>query len=350
MSSAVKSFCSRWTSLLLVLTLSLVLASCSLRQTEPDTIRIGVTVYDEQDTFIASLIQSLQQDAQQAEVRYGIKINVSVADGKGNQTTQMEQVDRFIKQGCDVLCVNIVDRTAAAVLIDKAKEAEIPLLFFNREPVEEDLRRWDEVVYVGAKAEQSGVLQGRMLVEAWQDDTERWDKNGDGVLQYVLLEGEPGHQDALLRTEYAAKSMTAEGLSAQKLAGDTANWNRGQAASKMRLWLDQYGDAIEAVISNNDDMALGAIDAFLEKEMEVPLVVGVDATKQALDAIEQGALYGTVHNDADGIAKALLDLCLTYSGILEDSQAPHLEKGHYLWFSYQEVTAKNIDEWRQSLN
>ena len=71
MSSAVKSFCSRWTSLLLVLTLSLVLASCSLRQTEPDTIRIGVTVYDEQDTFIASLIQSLQQDAQQAEVRYG---------------------------------------------------------------------------------------------------------------------------------------------------------------------------------------------------------------------------------------------------------------------------------------
>ena len=262
----------------------------------------------------------------------------------------MEQVDRFIKQGCDVLCVNIVDRTAAAVLIDKAKEAEIPLLFFNREPVEEDLRRWAEVVYVGAKAEQSGVLQGRMLVEAWQDDTERWDKNGDGVLQYVLLEGEPGHQDALLRTEYAAKSMTAEGLSAQKLAGDTANWNRGQAASKMRLWLDQYGDAIEAVISNNDDMALGAIDAFLEKEMEVPLVVGVDATKQALDAIEQGTLYGTVHNDADGIAKALLDLCLTYSGILEDSQAPHLEKGHYLWFSYQEVTAKNIDEWRQSLN
>lgn len=343
-----KSFCSRWISRCLVLLLPLGMAACSFAQAQPDTIRIGVTVYDQEDTFIASLTQALQQNAQAAEVEYGVKINVSIADGKGNQTTQMEQVDGFIKQGCDVICVNVVDRTAAAVLIDKAKEAQIPLLFFNREPVEEDLNRWEQVVYVGAKAEQSGVLQGRMLVRAWQENQQRWDKNGDGVLQYVLLEGEPGHQDALLRTEYAAKAMTAEGLSAQKLAGDTANWNRGQAMSKMSLWLEEYGDEIEAVISNNDDMALGAIDAFLEKGMKVPLVVGVDATQQALEAIRQGTLYGTVHNDAKGIAQALLKLCLVYSGTLEASQAPSLEKEHYLWFSYEEVTADNINEWEES--
>lgn len=215
-----KSFCSRWISLSLAVLMPLSMAGCSFAKTQPEPIRIGVTVYDQEDTFIASLTQSLQQNAQAAEVEYGVKINVSIADGKGNQTTQMEQVDGFIKQGCDVICVNVVDRTAAAVLIDKAKEAQIPLLFFNREPVEEDLRRWEQVVYIGAKAEQSGVIQGRMVVQAWQEEPERWDKNGDGILQYVLLEGEPGHQDALLRTEYAAKGMTAEGLSAQKLAGE----------------------------------------------------------------------------------------------------------------------------------
>lgn len=342
-----KSFCSRWISLSLAVLMPLSMAGCSFAKTQPEPIRMGVTVYDQEDTFIASLTQSLQQNAQAAEVEYGVKINVSIADGKGNQTTQMEQVDGFIKQGCDVICVNVVDRTAAAVLIDKAKEAQIPLLFFNREPVEEDLRRWEQVVYIGAKAEQSGVIQGRMVVQAWQEEPERWDKNGDGILQYVLLEGEPGHQDALLRTEYAAKGMTAEGLSAQKLAGDTANWNRGQAMSKMSLWLDTYGEQIEAVISNNDDMALGAIDAFLEREMEVPLVVGVDATQQALEAIREGTLYGTVHNDAKGIAQALLELCLVYSGTLDASQAPALEKEHYLWFSYEGITAAQLDDWQE---
>ena len=135
--------------------------------------------------------------AQEEELARDIKINLSVADGRSNQTTQLEQVDRLITWGCDVLCVNIVDRTAAAVLIDKAEEAGVPLIFFNRQPVAEDMERWDQLYYVGARAEEGGILQGQLVLKAWLSDRERLDKNGDGILQYVMLEGEPGHQDAL---------------------------------------------------------------------------------------------------------------------------------------------------------
>ena len=142
-------------------------------------------------------MQDLERLAQEREKEEGIKINLNIVDGHGSQVTQNDQVDRLIALDYDILCVNIVDRTSAAVLIDKAQEADIPIVFFNREPVEEDLLRWEHVYYVGAVAEDSGVLQGEILLDYWNKQRERVDRNGDGVLQYVMLEGEPGHQDAL---------------------------------------------------------------------------------------------------------------------------------------------------------
>lgn len=121
--------------------------------------------------------------------------------------------------------------------------------------------RWDKVYYVGAEAGKSGVMQGELVAEAYRADPEALDRSGDGVLQYVMLEGEPGHQDSLLRTEYSIKAVTSANVTTEKLANDTANWNRGQAASRMSQWIDQFGGRIEVVFANNDDMALGALDA-----------------------------------------------------------------------------------------
>lgn len=107
-----------------------------------------------------------------------------------------------------------------------------------------------------------------------------------------MLEGEPGHQDSLLRTEYAIKALTDGGVEVERLARDTANWNRAQAAARMRQWLEDYGDQIEVILSNNDDMALGAIDALSETDQELedwPLIVGVDATAPALEAVAAGS-------------------------------------------------------------
>ncbi len=266
MNRTIKSCCSRWlrkaAAALACAALAALAAGCGTAETEPPVLRVGVALYTQDDTFIATIAAELERMAREEEQARDLRINLSVVDGRSNQTTQLDQIDSLIGRGCDALCVNIVDRTAAAVLIDKAQKAGVPLIFFNRQPVAEDMLRWEHAYYVGAKAEEGGVLQGRLVLEAWQTDP-ALDRNGDGVLQYVMLEGEPGHQDAMLRTEYAVKTLTDAGVAVEKLASDTANWKRGQAMAKARQWLEEgMGDSIEVVFANNDDMALGAIDAF----------------------------------------------------------------------------------------
>lgn len=331
----------------LLLLPALLLSSCAPRQDPDDSLRIGVALYTQDDTFISAMAQNLEQLAQEEENRIGQKITLLISDSRSNQTTQMDQVDRFLNRGCDVLFVNLVDRTAAAVVVDKAAAAEVPLIFFNRQPVDEDIQRWDQTYYVGASAPESGTLQGQLVLEAWQSDRERWDRNGDGVIQYVMLEGEPGHQDSLLRTEYSIKAITGGGVEVERLARDTANWNRAQAAARITQWLEDFSGQIEVILSNNDDMALGAIDALNEAgwtDEDWPIIVGVDATAPAQEAVASGQLYGTVLNDSRGQAQAMLDLALAlYSG-QDPAQAVELEDSHYVWLPYRPVTRDDFTE------
>ena len=155
----------------------------------------------------------------------------------------------------------------------------MPVIFFNREPVEEDLRRWEYAFYVGLPAGDAGVLQGELVLDAWQNHREKIDRSGDGVIQYVMLEGEPGHQDALLRTEYCISTLAKAGVSTEKLASDAANWQRGQASVSMRQWLQEFGENIEVVFANNDDMALGAIDACSEAGLDKRSIMRPAANK-----------------------------------------------------------------------
>lgn len=346
MNRTIKSCCSRWrrrAAALVCAALAALAAGCG-GAAEPEVLRVGVALYTQDDTFISTIAQELERMAREEEQARGVRINLSMVDGRSNQTTQLDQIDSLIGRGCDALCVNIVDRTAAAVVIDKAREADVPLVFFNRQPVAEDMLRWEHAYYVGARAEEGGVLQGRLVLEAWQTDP-TLDRNGDGVLQYVMLEGEPGHQDAMLRTEYAVKALTDAGVQVEKLASDTANWKRGQAQAKARQWLEEgLGDSVEVVFANNDDMALGAIDAFEEAGAALPLVVGVDATAPALEAVEAGRLWGTVRNDGAGIARSMLDLVLTLAEGADPAQTLELVDGHYIWLPYRAVTASTLEK------
>jgi len=330
--------------------LVLLLPACAGGQEEDDSLRIGVTLYDQDDTFISSMSQNLEQLVQEEENRIGQKITLFISDSRHNQTTQMDHVDRFLARGCDVLCVNMVDRTGAAVIVDKAAAEGVPVIFFNRQPVDEDIQRWEKSFYVGASAQESGTLEGQLVAEAWTSEPERWDDNGDGILQYVMLEGEPGHQDALLRTEYTIQTITDQGIEVERLARDTANWNRAQAAARIASWLEEFGDQIEVVLSNNDDMALGAIDALKETGRPLkdwPLIVGIDATAPALEAVEAGQLYGTVFNDSRGQAQAILDLAMALCHGEDPAGAVELVDGHYVWLPYQLVTRENLALFQQ---
>lgn len=314
-------------------------------------IKIGVALYKFDDTFISTVREAIERDAAAKSQETGEKITINAVDGQGQQATQNDQIDTFITQGYNVLAVNMVDRTSASVIIDKAKQANIPVVFFNREPVKEDLQKWDKVYYVGAKAEESGTIQGQILADYWKSHPEAEQKQ-DGVMQYVMLQGEPGHQDAILRSEYSVKALQDAGIKLEELAKDTANWQRAQGQEKMAAWLAAYGDKIEAVLSNNDDMALGAIEAlkaagYFQGDKFIP-VVGVDATAPALDALAAGQLLGTVLNDSEGQAKGIFDISYALAKGEDPTKVVQgITDGKYLWVPYKPVTKENMGEFKK---
>ena len=119
------------------------------------SIKIGVTVYDQYDTFVSQMMTDFNEYAAEQEEQTGIAINVEVYNAAGSQSTQNSQVEEMLDAGCNVICVNLVDRTEPTTIIDMAEKNNVPVIFFNRELVEEDLERWDRVYYVGAKAFES---------------------------------------------------------------------------------------------------------------------------------------------------------------------------------------------------
>ncbi|EHI97888.1 D-galactose-binding periplasmic protein precursor [Clostridium sp. DL-VIII] len=309
-------------------------------------IKIGVTLYRQDDAFISLIAQNIQEAAKEKEKENEgkYKMSIDVLDAKGSSINQNNQVDKFVAQNYDVICVNLVDRTAASTIIDKAKAANIPIVFFNREPVEEDMERWNKLYYVGAKAEQSGEMQADIIINAYKENSRNVDKNGDGKIQYVMLEGEPGHQDALIRTEYCIKTITQSGIELEKLADDTANWQNAQATTKMTQWIKNFGDKIEVVFSNNDDMALGAIYALDNANVKNrPLVVGVDGIPKALEAVKNGTMIGTIYNDSKKQAEGIFNIAYTLATHGNINSVDGLEKGQYIRTSHTEVTSQNVD-------
>ncbi|MED4603575.1 galactose/glucose ABC transporter substrate-binding protein MglB [Paenibacillus validus] len=304
---------------------------------------IGVAIYKFDDTFMTGVRNAISAAAEG-------KAKVDIVDSQNSQPTQNDKVDLFITKKVNGLAINAVDRTAAGVIIDKAKGANIPVVFFNREPLADDMKKWDKVYYVGAKAEQSGTMSGQLVVDYFKSHPEA-DKNKDGALQYVMLKGEPGHQDAELRTKFSVKAVEDAGIKVEKLAEDTAMWDRVKGQEKMAAFLASHGDKIEAVFANNDDMALGAIEAlkakgYFKDNKYIP-VVGVDATAPALKALEDGTMLGTVLNDAKNQGKATLNL----AQVLASGQTPskdnigyELTDGKYVWVPYKKITKENMND------
>jgi methyl-galactoside transport system substrate-binding protein len=304
---------------------------------------IGVAIYKFGDTFMSYTRNAIETSAKG-------KALVSTVDSQNTQTTQNDQVDQFIAKKMKSIAINPVDRTAAGTIIDKAMAGKTPVVFFNREPFPKDMSKWDQVYYVGAKAEESGTMQGEILAEYWKAHPEM-DKNKDGVLQYILLTGEPRHQDAELRTEYSRRALEDAGIELQLLAFDTAMWDRPKAVEKMDAFIARYGEQIEAVLCNNDDMALGVIESlrkagYFTGDKYIP-VVGVDATAPALQALAEGTLLGTVLNDAQNQGKATFDIAYALATGADPANTGWIiSDGKYVWVPYQKVTQDNYKDFQ----
>ncbi|MCK5388048.1 MAG: galactose/glucose ABC transporter substrate-binding protein MglB [Candidatus Izimaplasma sp.] len=286
-----------------VLLFVFALAGCT---SDDGVVTIGANIYTFNDNFMNGVVRpELESYAQE------LGVEIDIVDSEGSQATLNNQVDTFISKGVDVLVINLVDPAAAGTIIDKAKDADIPLILFNKEAtVSGVMDTYDKVWYVGTDSAEAGIIQGEMMVADWQANAD-WDLNGDGKVQYVLLKGEPGHPDAEARTVEAVKAFTDAGIEVEELAiQPSTTWSTTEAGDTMAAWLTTaYADEIELVISNNDGMAFGAIQAMTNASYDIP-IYGVDALEEALAKIGTGDLNGTVLNDGVNQARATLDLAV----------------------------------------
>lgn len=278
-------------------------------QKDDGKIVIGSNIYSFQDGFMNGVMKpTLESYAAEKGA------DIEIVDSEGQQANLNNQVDIFITKGVDVLAINLVDPASAQAIIDKAKKADIPLVLFNKEAPTEVrnsvMASYDKVWYVGTDSAESGIIQGQMMVADWKAKSE-YDKNGDGVVQYVMLKGEPGHPDAEARTKESVKAFVDAGIKVEQLALEAdPNWSVQHGADKMAAWLtSSFASDIELVICNNDNMAFGAITSMKAAGVRLP-IYSVDALDQALTHIAEGELDGTVLNDGVNQARATIDLAI----------------------------------------
>ena len=302
----------------LVLCLLLVSSFSSLCFAEKDAVELGILVYKQDETFASAICAAINKWAEEIGAEKGIQIEINMQNGNNDQATQNDQASVMLAKGVDALCINLVDETAGATILDMAADFSVPCLFYNKEPRDTTIIGDHGSIYIGCKPEESGVMQGEAMITTWEAHPE-FDKNNDGTCQYLMFQGDPSNLDSIARTQYSVSTAEEHGIGMELLSGELyiCDWDASKAQQAMTAALANYGDSIELVFANNDQMAMGIIAALneygyntgVEGDPFIP-VLGVDADESALEAIAAGKMSATVKNDADSIGKAVVLLGL----------------------------------------
>lgn len=300
---------------------------------EGKVVEVGVAIYKFDDNFMTLYREELQKYFDELGKANGVTYKLDIQDGKQDQATQTEQINNFITQGKDVMILNLVDKTAANAVINLAKGANIPIVFINREPETIDMKLWPgKTTYVGADATQSGTFQGEIIA----DTPNKGDINGDGKISYIMLQGDPQNVDAQQRTDFSIKALVDAGLNPNPLAEPyQGNWEQAKGQEFTANALAQFGDSLEVVFANNDGMAMGAIqsiNAAGRKINEDIYLVGVDAIPEAVQALKDGNLTGTVLNDHFNQSHVAADVALE---LVEGKDVQN-----YYWVDYVKVLSE----------
>ena len=334
---------------------------------------VAVMYYTYGDTYIASVRTALDAKLDELGVKY------QDYDANNNQTTQNEQIDTAIQTGANVLIVNIVTSgsvDASSQIVEKAKAADIPVIFFNR-AVEGDedegkvLGSYDKCAFVGTDAPEAGHMQGEMIGNYLVDNYDAVDLNGDGKISYAMFMGQLGNVEAIYRTQYgvedANKVLEENGKAALEYFDSSntdcyqvdqdGNWSATAANNYMTTNLSQYNEGsnnmIELVICNNDGMAEGAVSALNDKgynlgtgkDCKMIPVFGVDATDAAKQLIADGKMTATVKQDADGMAACIADLAKNAAGgkdLMDGTDSYNISEkvSNKIFIPYQEYSGK----------
>lgn len=287
-------------------------------QGEDGQVRLGVTIEDFNDVFMRFLLDELTDEAEQAGAE------VIAADGKRDPNEQLKQIENFITQGVDAIIIHVIDQTTAPRISELAREADIPLVYVNRRPGDNALMG-DDVVAVASPEEVAGRLQGEYVVE-------HMGTSGN----VAILLGSLGSAPQIGRTA-GAKEVFDQYPGIQVIREQTANFQRAEAVAVVENWL-AAGDQIDAIVANNDEMALGAILVLEETGLlDEVIVTGVDATPEAKEAVKEGRLEMTVFQNAAaqgrGAVRTALDLIAG-----EDVE-------NFVQIPFEPVTQENVDEY-----
>ncbi len=311
---------------ILILTFCILTAAGTLTSCGGGGDEVSVFYYTYSDTYISGVRSTMDASLRRAGLKY------HNYDAGSNQTTQTEQVDTAIAKGTSMLIVNIVDTgsdDAARTIVEKARAADIPLIFFNRSVSEEIVKSYDKCLFIGTDYEEAGHMQGELIADFLLEDYNKYDINGDGKISYVLFKGQQGNAEAEARTRYSVEDCNARLRSEGHpelvfydknnkngyIVDQDGNWSNAAANNSMKTILSGYSEAggnmVELVIANSDEMALGAIAALAEAGYNkeggrVIPVFGVDATEAAVAKIRDGFMAGTVKQDGVGMAEAIV--------------------------------------------
>ena len=288
-------------------------AAAAVEGKDPSEIKVGISIYQFADNFMTLYREELQKYLVE---ECGLKAeSISIMDGKNDQGEQMNQIRNFITQGYDVMIINLVQASSEPTVTEECNAAGIPVVYINREPEAEREEAWVtegiKATYVGADARQSGTYQGEEIVEL----ENKGDADGDGVVRYIMVQGDPENVDAQYRTEKSIEALTAAGVEVEELVKMRGDWDQTKGQEITANALSQHGAKIDVVFCNNDAMALGAlqaIEAANRKVNEDIYLVGVDALVEVVEHVMNGKMTGTVFNDYFGQAHTAADKALDF--------------------------------------
>lgn len=212
------------------------------------------------------------------------------------------------------MVLNLVQKDEGLVedIIYKAKQKNIPVIFIDMAiDKPEVIKDYNKAVIITPDIEESGTIEGKILVDLWNSNKEAIDKNKDNILQYVMLQGKRNLQGAITRTKSAISVINNAGIKTEQLELVNANWGRASAQQAIESLFLKYDSKIEAIISNNDAMAIGDIEGLQkygynigDKTKSIP-VVGIDAIPEAQVLIKKGLMAGSVALYPRDLAEAI---------------------------------------------
>ncbi len=280
---------------------------------------IGYACKDVNDTFQTYLIEAAQEYADANQ------ITLNVVDAQNDVVKQQDQVKDFITQGVDAILVLIIDTSSAAPLTAAAQEAGIPLIYVNTNPYP-DGNVPEGIYYVGSIEKEAGELQAEYL-----------GKLLDGKGNACILQGTLVHEGAVQRSEGVVDKLAELYPEMTVIAQQPADWQKDKAMGVMENWLTAYNGDIQAVFANNDEMALGAVNALQAIGKSDTLVMGIDGTTAALEAIKDGKLTGSIFQDAKGQAQGAMEIAAKI--IAEETVEDQIK-----WVPFVLITSDNVDE------